>query len=374
MANIFDYLTWRGDVPFFVDPFNEVDALVLSELAYTDFGGIVPPDGTPVSVQAACDAFFSHHTEEELLSLRSYTAKAPLLLQGMVSGQRFREAKLCWYINEISRDQDLQLSAVTVLLPDRTAFVAFRGTDGTVVGWKEDFNFSFRNQTEGQSRAVQYLNRAAKALNCPLRVGGHSKGGNLAVYAASFCEAEFQDKILNVYSNDGPGFRQETADKTGYLRILPKVTRIVPDTSVIGILLTHKSKPTVVRSAASGIAQHDGFSWQVQRNRFETAAVSEKGKTVEKILSGLLEQMDDEARRTLTDTVFTLVESTGKETFSDISGQKLKSAEAMLSSLREIPKENQQEMFSLITMLGQKGGAAAANYVMNRFKKKGEND
>ena len=374
MANIFDYLTWRGDVPFSVDPFNEVDNLVLSELAYTDFDGIVPQGGAAVSLQTVCDAFFARHTEEELLSLRAYTAKAPLLLRGMLSGERFRDAKLSWYVNEISKDQALQLSAVTVLLPNRTAFVAFRGTDGTVVGWKEDFNFSFQSQTEGQGRAVAYLNRVGKALDCPIYVGGHSKGGNLAVYAASFCEKEIRERILRVYSNDGPGFRREIVEKPGYLQILPKVTRIVPDTSVIGMLMTSKSMPMVVKSAASGIAQHDGFSWQVQRNRFEAAELTETGKLLEQTVGGWLEQMDDDARRTLTDTVFTLVESTGMEKFSEISAQKLKSAEAMLSSLREIPKENQQEVLSLFTQLGQMGGAAAANYLKNLVRKKTGDD
>ena len=374
MANIFDYLTWRGDVPFSVDPFNEVDNLVLSELAYTDFDGIVPQGGAAVSLQTVCDAFFARHTEEELLSLRAYTAKAPLLLRGMLSGERFRDAKLSWYVNEISKDQALQLSAVTVLLPDSTAFVAFRGTDGTVVGWKEDFNFSFQSQTEGQGRAVAYLNRVGEALACPLYIGGHSKGGNLAVYAASFCEKEIRERILRVYSNDGPGFRREIVEKPGYLQILPKVTRIVPDTSVIGMLMTSKSMPMVVKSAASGIAQHDGFSWQVQRNRFEAAELTETGKLLEQTVGGWLEQMDDDARRTLTDTVFTLVESTGMEKFSEISAQKLKSAEAMLSSLREIPKENQQEVLSLFTQLGQMGGAAAANYLKNLVRKKTGDD
>ena len=205
MANIFDYLTWRGDVPFSVDPFNEVDNLVLSELAYTDFDGIVPQGGAAVSLQTVCDAFFARHTEEELLSLRDYTAKAPLLLRGMLSGERFRDAKLSWYVNEISKDQALQLSAVTVLLPNRTAFVAFRGTDGTVVGWKEDFNFSFQSQTEGQGRAVAYLNRVGKALACPLYIGGHSKGGNLAVFAAVKASESVRGRILAVYNNDGPG-------------------------------------------------------------------------------------------------------------------------------------------------------------------------
>lgn len=369
MADLFDYLAWRGDVTLTADPLNEVDNLILTELAYADFSGIVTPEGGSVSLEDACRLFFEKHPEEKVREDKTFMGKAPLLMKAMLSGPRFSGARLRRYIDEIDREKDLQLSAVTYLLPDGSAYVAFRGTDNTLVGWKEDFNFSFLSQTEGQTRAARYLNEVAAAVPGPLRVGGHSKGGNLAVYAAAFCEEKVQERIMAVYSNDGPGFRQEILETEGYARILPRIVSIIPDTSVIGLLLASKSCHRVVKSSAFGIMQHDGFTWQVRRNRFEGASLSAAGRAVHEALGGWLEQMDDEERRHFTDTVFSLFEATGKDTFSGIGDQKWKSAEAILAYAAGIPRERQQEVLSALAKLGQSGGSAAAAFLQSRIGK-----
>ena len=369
MANIFDYLDWRSDVPFSADPFNEVDNLVLSELAYTNFRDIVPDDGTEVPLLDACAAFFSKHTREELLAGKSYTAKAPLLMEGMTGGARFRDITLSHYVDEVDPQQGLQMSAITIALPDGCRFIAFRGTDGTLVGWKEDFNISFLSETAGQKRAVQYLDQVGSSLDGSFIIGGHSKGGNLAIYAASFCRPEIRNRIRAVYSNDGPGFRQDILDSEGYLNIVERSVQIVPDTSVIGQLLSNKSPRRVVKSSASGIVQHDGFTWQVQRNRFEQAAMSSSGEMIGQTLGGWLEQMDDESRASFTETVFSLIESTEKDTFSEISEQKLKSTGAIVNAGLEMPKEKRQELMKILGQLGHSGSKTVSDYVSSFISK-----
>ena len=203
MANLFDYLLWRNDVPLSLDPFNEVDNLLLSELAYTDFGSIVPEDVEEIPLADACAAFFASHDRDAILESTAYTAKAPLLMETMVTGARFGGMRFCRYINRVDREKDAQISAVTCLLDDGTAFVAFRGTDGSVIGWKEDFELSYLSGTAGQKAAAQYLADTSARIPRPLRVGGHSKGGNFAVFASSFCRSETQARILTVYNNDG---------------------------------------------------------------------------------------------------------------------------------------------------------------------------
>ena len=355
MATIFDYLVWRADVPFSVDPFNEVDNLILAELSYTDFGGIVPENDTKISISDAYREFFARHTREEIAANKSFTAKAPLLMDEMVKGRRFGNMTLRNYIDVSG--ENLQLSAVTFGLDDRTDYAAFRGTDGTVAGWKEDFNFSFMNETEGQKLAVQYLNGTRGML----RVGGHSKGGNLAVYAAAFCDT--QDRILEVYSNDGPGFRDEIISREGFQRILPRVKNIVPDSSVIGLLLSGYQSRHVVKSSASGITQHDGFTWQVIRNRFEDATLSDVSKLIDQAIGKWLSSMDDAARQSFTEIVFSLIESTGKERFSSMSEDKWKTAESILNAVKNLPKEQQQEGIRLLSQLGQSGGQTILEYL-----------
>ena len=347
MANIFDYLSWRADLPFSADPFNEVDNLVLSMLSYTDFNGIVPQNGRTIQLSDACRLFFEQHTREEILANTSFTASAPLLMERMINGQRFGNMTLRKYIEESGEGH--QLSAVTFGLADGSEYVAFRGTDGTVAGWKEDFNFTFMNETEGQRLAVQYLN----GIRGKLRVGGHSKGGNLAVYASAFCNC--QGRILEVYSNDGPGFKEETVRQAGFQQILPKVKKYIPDSSVFGLLLSGGEEYQVVKSSAVGIKQHDGFTWQINRNRFVNAPLSEMSRTVQKAIGFFINTLDDEGMKTFTELVFSLIESTGEDRFSAMNADKLKTAESIMNAIRRLPIEKQLEALKLIGKLGLGG-------------------
>ncbi len=370
MANIFDYLTWRADVPLTVDPFNEVDNLILSELAYTDFSGIVSESGPPVAVDEVCERFFQKHKRDDIVNDSSFTAKAPLLMEKMLGNARFGDMKICSFLNKMDAASTVQASAVSFLLSDDTVFVAFRGTDSSIIGWKEDFDIGVLSETGGQEISVQYLEKIAETFDRPIRVGGHSKGGNFAVYAASFCDYCVQGRLLSVYTNDGPGFRREITESEGYLRILPKIVRIVPDTSMIGLLLSNKSEPRVIKSSGFGLLQHDGFTWQVVRNRFESTELSELGRISDQILDSWIDGMDDETRRSVTDTIFSLFESTGADTFHEMSQQKLKAAEAMFSSLRSIPKEKQMELLRLAGNLIKNGGQVAWNQLPEVLSKK----
>ena len=213
MATIFDYLNWRGDISLNEDPFNEVDNLILAELTYTQFDGLTGEGGDPVTIEEVREGFFSTHDRTEIKIDDNPIVRAPLLMDGMVSGQRFAGTELSYYVNMIDTEKDLQMAAVTYKLNDGSYYIAFRGTDNTIVGWKEDFTMSYLPETEGQRRAVEYLNKVGPGCRGSIRVGGHSKGGNFAIYASAFCSSEIRDKIETVYSNDGPGFRNEIMNK-----------------------------------------------------------------------------------------------------------------------------------------------------------------
>lgn len=365
MANLFEYLKWRGDVPLSVSPFNEVDNVVLSFLSYTDFGGCVPEDGTVVLFQDVFDAFFSRHTRQEIAETRSLTAKSPLIMDGITGGARFGKMKMCNYVDIVNPRMDEQFSAVTYLLDDGTAFVAYRGTDNSVVGWKEDFNFSYIAGTEGQKRSVRYLTRIADTLSCPLRLGGHSKGGNFAVFAASFCEKEIQDRIEIIYANDSPGFPDTILQTEGYQRILPKILSIIPDSSVIGTLLSSNSTQKVIKSSASGLTQHDALTWETERTGFVPAELSDFGIFVSQTISSWLSGLDDDERKIFTDTLFSLFESTGKATFVELSDDGWKSAERILSAIWSLPKEQQKTMTQLLRQLFESVGKIAGEQFKN---------
>ena len=348
MADIFDYLTWRGDVPFSADPFNLVDNLVLSELAYTDFTGVLSDSFRKTSVLTADKKYFEMHSREEAEESSNHYVKAPILMDGMLSGRRFSDVKFIKYLDVINTDKDMQISAVTCLLNDGSAYVAFRGTDTTIVGWKEDFNMSYLPDTEGQLSAVRYLNEVGTWFKGPLRVGGHSKGGNFAVYAAAFCNREIQDRIINVYTNDGPGFRNEVMSREGYKNILPRVVSIVPETSIIGMLLTSNVKHIVVKSNDKGINQHFATTWQIERNRFVLTKPSPIGTFIKNSQKEWLSNIDDESREKFVNTLFLMFEETGMDTFSEMKENMLEAGERMYSTLKGLSKERQKEMRDII--------------------------
>ena len=361
MPNIFDYLHWRCDVPFSASPFNDVDNLILSELVYTDFGGIVPDDGSAVSLTEARDRFFGLHdrAEIEARTAYSYTARAPFLMDAMLEGARFRDLRLCAYETVTDKEDSTQFAAVTFLLPDGTAYLAFRGTDGTVVGWKEDLILSYRSGTSGQLRAADYLARVATLTDLPLRVGGHSKGGNCAVYAAAFAAPAIQDRIEKIWTNDGPGFREEVRSREGYQRIQPKCVSIVPDTSVIGLLLDCDCLCRVIKSTADGLIQHDGFTWECGPTDFLLAEQSRKGAYLEKAVDHWVARQDDATLRSLVDSLFTVFEATGEETFHSMSVKKIRTAELMMGAFRALPKEKQRELLAATGKIVTSTGATA---------------
>ena len=220
------------------------------------------------------------------------------------------------------------------------------------------------DETEGQRLAVQYLNR----IKGKVRVGGHSKGGNLAEYASAFCND--QDQILAVYSNDGPGFQEEVIQREEFQRILPRVKKIMPDSSIIGLLFSGGEDYVVVKSKAFGIMQHDGFTWLVNRNSFVNAPLSEKSRMAQKTIGSLLDKIEDEDMQMFTDLVFYVIESTGQDRFSSMNADKRKTAESIMNTLWRLPKEKQQEWFKLIGKLGLGSSQMISGFLSGLVKPK----
>ena len=358
MANIHEYLIWRGDVPFTVSPFNEVDALVLSELAYTDFHGVLSEQGEQrITVEEARRLFWEKHTREEIIAMDSYTKTAPFLMDEMAGKGRFGGTVMAYYYDVIDTNVDVQLAALTFYLPDGTAFVAFRGTDDTIVGWKEDFNLSYMLATEGQRRAAEYLTRHFSGQSISIRVGGHSKGGNLAMYAAVCAEKAVRDRIIAVYNNDGPGFLKEFTETEAYRDMVPRFICTVPEKAVIGTLLNSKAFQHVVKSTASGIFQHDGFSWNVLGNRFvEVDRRSDSSIALEMTLHQWLEEQNESNRRTFVNTMFGLLESTGRSTIGEIKGDLPGSLATMWKMLETMNKEQRELVWNMIMQFLAAGG------------------
>ncbi|MCR5097481.1 MAG: DUF2974 domain-containing protein [Lachnospiraceae bacterium] len=372
MANIEDYIKWRGDLTFDVDPFNEVDNLILAQLAYTDFGGIVPAEKSdPISLKDASKMFFEMHTDEEIMNTVMTVKVAPYLMPLMLESERFKRLKLCAYVSETDNETQIQFSVVTFLLPDNTYYVAFRGTDRSMIGWKEDFNMSYLYETPAQKAAVQYINENFKRSKKPLRVGGHSKGGNLAVFASSFCLESIQERIITVYTNDGPGFREEVLSAPGYNRILPRIVSIVPDQTFISSIQSHKEKHNYVKSSEKGgINQHDAMTWQVLGNRFEHTVRSGKAEVVNKAMHEWLSGISDEKRERFVDILFDVLMSDGVDTADDLMSGGLKGFGEKFKRIKELDKEDQKILFDVFLRFSGSMESKAAEHLVKSAKEK----
>ena len=267
MKNIIDYIEKYGGMTFSEKGFNNVDALILSQFSYFKMDGMVPEVGTMqdgVSVEdiSRMDCVDGLFTDER------YAGNNRRLFNAMAASERFKSILLNHYINLVSNRWEMQFSAVTATLSDGTVHVVFRGTDETVVGWKEDFNMAFMTPVPSQVKAVDYLHYAAERIKGDFSVGGHSKGGNLAVYSAMKCSKFVRDRITGIYSQDGPGFTRETLEDADFDAIKDRIHKYVPHSSIIGMLLQCQEEFKVVEARSVGILQHDPFNWAVADDDF----------------------------------------------------------------------------------------------------------
>lgn len=305
MADMIDYLRWRGDLTFSQAPLNPVDTLIFSTLSYLRLAGIVPETSEEcIPLSAAAAALL---TDPEAVS-RFRSDRDRELLETAAQTRRFGEARLLLYRDVFIPAEATQFSAVTFLPGDGSAFLAFRGTDSTLVGWKEDCAMAFLESVPAQRLAQSYTESCGAAMNLPLRLGGHSKGGNLAVYAAAKCDPAVQARITAVYNHDGPGFTEHMLTDQGYLRMVPKIHTYVPQSSFFGMLLEREEPHMIIKSNQMGLMQHDPYSWEVLGADFiPEEALTPDSRFLDRTLKTWLAGMTPEERGEFFDAVFGLL-------------------------------------------------------------------
>ena len=360
---LLDYLQWRNDVPLSVSPFNEVDNVIFSYLSYIDFRDLKEDWNGFFDLRDLFRDFCEKYSLEEIMNTGEFTERAPLLLQEMMEGERFSATKVGYYAEDFDKDKVKQFAALVFLLPDGRNYISFRGTDKTITGWKEDFLMSCQSETAGAKESVAYFNKIAPVLEGELILGGHSKGGNFAMYAAAFCEAEYKERIVQVYNNDGPGFREEVIQSPEFQEILPKISTIAPQSSIIGQLLSNPAKQHVIHSTAKGILQHDAMTWEAEKDCLVTSELDELSEYTKTTLGSWLETMDDATRESLCTTAFSLIESTKSETFIEFSGNLMKNMETIWKEMGKLPEEKKKEIMNALSNLMESSKQAAVSQI-----------
>ena len=352
MANIFDYLSWRGDLSFHQSPFNTVDALILCQLSYLPFDRIVgtPDQDTEITISEAAK-IIKKKREKNTLDGYIMFKEDPEFLIALSQSSRYRDCVLHSYVNNIDEVQEKQFSAICIYTGTIT-FIAYRGTDASLVGWKEDLNMSFCDVIPSQLQAVSYLEKAAKNIIGPLLIGGHSKGGNLAVFAASSCSKKTAKRVKGIYSFDAPGFHHRLIASDGFLMIRDRINLYIPQSSVIGLLFEHGKEFIVIKSSQSGILQHDLYTWELSYNdivRFES--LTQSSHFVDRTLREWIGNMDYESRRKFIDTLFTILNATQAKSFVDMSTDWFKAAGKMIQTLGNIDNSTRKVIKKTIAAL-----------------------
>lgn len=346
-ANMIDYLLWRGDLPLRDYPFNEVDCAILASISYLPFERIdLAQVHAPLSLGEA---------SRLLLGLPDI-GRAVLLpddvrfLQILAECPRFKDARLVAFANKIDTASQTQFSAVTIDLGSEALYVAFRGTDETLIGWKEDFNMGVVCPVPSQTLAVDYLNETGGSR--PLIVCGHSKGGNLAIYASAFCREDVQARIRTIYNFDGPGFTEQVLSTEGYARIKPRIQTFLPQFSVVGMLFSNEGKCTIVHSEQVGIMQHDLFSWDVEKDRFcYLETINRSSRFIDCTLAAWIDQMDHEQREQFVEGIYTVLKQTNARTTKELGDNWFTTVRRALRSLKNLDEPTRRAVIQTLLLL-----------------------
>ncbi len=351
MKNIIDYVKEYGSHTFSESPLNEVDALVLSQLAYLDYRQFVPTleeYNAPVSIQH----IYNHPECDKILDGYWYREENKALFAAAAESVRFGSLKLNYYVNVVNEDKEVQFSAVTYVLDDKNAFVAYRGTDATIIGWKEDLNLAFSKPVYSQQLSVKYMEQVASYIGGNFYAGGHSKGGNLAMYAAMNCSEDARENLICVYSNDGPGFRPEILQAGNYEAIAERAVKFIPRSSVVGVLLESQNYYEVVESGSIGLLQHNSFSWKVEGASFVRAKNMKDSKIFwDAAMNEWILSLTEEELHSFIDTFYQVVcASEAKDVFQMGANWK-KSMQSMGEALRGIDEETGKAIRKIIHAL-----------------------
>ena len=371
-GTIIDYLKEYADVSLKDEPMNDVDSLVLCQFSYLKFDGLVPlvtENGRSVSLQQ----LYEHSDYEKRYGDERYEKENRALFEAMRKCVRFRNMKLNCYINiiEAQADFETQFSAVTFLLEDGTMYVAFRGTDETMVGWKEDFNMAFLSPVPGQEFAVKYLNMVTARLPRDFYVGGHSKGGNLAVYAAMNCYPQARDRIRKIYSMDGPGFRPEVLEKCDFGQIEERTCKILPHSSLVGMLFEKDIRYQVVESRTFGLAQHNPFTWLVKDGHFVTVSdIYESRRFMDDTLNEWILSLDEQSLRTFVDTLFQILAASESDNLIDFTANLKRSMTGILGAMKDLDEDTQKGLRQAVKALFEIGGLRIRQELKNRAQKR----
>ena len=352
MADFFDYLNWRGDLSFEKDPFNKIDALLLAHVTYSIFDGIVSEKfEEPKTFSQVAKDFAKAPDYEERINIGFLINKRTAeLMFKCAECERFRNVKLCGFRSIYNEENVEQFAALTYLIGDKPV-IALRGTDDTIVGWKEDFNIAWLEQIPAQKDALDYFEEACKAIEGDFVLVGHSKGGNLVINTAVNCGESLQKRISGVYNFDGPGFAASFFKQAAYKAVEKKIRSFYPGFSVVGMIFHHPKDFEIVKSEGFSFWQHDAMNWQIMGCNFiNEAEFTDESRLFYKAFNQWIDKLNTEQKKSFVETMFCILEASGAKTNNEIEKDALKATAKMLAAYAELSRPKKKELHKILSM------------------------
>lgn len=358
MNNIIDYIEWRGDLTFQQSEFNEVDNLIFAQISYLNLGVIKGQ----VSIEELGNIYRRKIASRKIRSeeeVSEFTERVEIMFLKASKSRRFKDVMVTNFVSKFDEIRESQFSAMTFLINEKMLYVAYRGTDDTIVGFKENLNMSFSAPVAGQMDAVRYLKLILERYSqSEVIVGGHSKGGNFAVFAVSGLTDKERKRISRVYNNDGPGFTENILNSDGYKKTVGLVKKFIPEDSFVGILMDDEEDSIVISASdSSGILQHDGLNWDVKGDKFiRKESVSKKSEFVDKTIKHWLKGLDIEEREAFVDELYKIVrKSMNASSLKDIYGNRFKTVYNFVKKMNNLEEDKRDMLQNTVLKLIQSG-------------------
>lgn len=344
MPNIIDYIEWRGDLSFENSPINEIDDIIFARFSYLPFKYIELKE---------IDTIENIALEMKDLDIENYLWNDDkVFLQKIGNCKRFKDIKVSDYIEIFDEAAEKQFAAITLWIQKNQKYISFRGTDSSLVGWKEDINMEFKKDVPSQKEAVKYLSSMAEKYKDDLIIGGHSKGGNLAVYAAVFCKDSVKNRIERVINADGPGFDKSVILTDNYKKILNKIQTYIPQSSIVGRLLEHEEEYQVVKSIQKGIMQHDIYSWEIEPTKLiRIPTVTNNSEIFNGIVSDWLKNTTPEQRENFINMIYEIIMETQAQRTSDFRVETAKKIGIILNGYINVNPEDKKEIEHMVKLI-----------------------
>ncbi|MGM9564659.1 Mbeg1-like protein [Evtepia sp.] len=348
--NCLDYLEERGHLPFSQAPFCIIDSLILSVCAYAPLEGVLPGLSAQEALpfRQAVDRLTTQAGWDHTGVLMA--DQIPRLVVRTAESPRFAQVRLGCCESILDEETGTQFAALTWFLPDGTLYLSFRGTDDSLVGWKECFRMAFTFPIPAQKLAEDYLAQVAARHPGKLRLGGHSKGGNLAVWAAVHAQPMVRRRILRVDSHDGPGFTRDLTGTPAYQALAKRIRIFVPQSSLVGALLHQDRHCQVIRSHGSGtVGQHDPFSWEVEGTQYRLLPRrSAFGRKSAGTVHAWLAAMSPQEQEEFVEVLFHLLAAGHAKTLTDITSALAENALSMAKAYKALDRTTRREIRSYL--------------------------